>query len=56
MNNFDKEHSLTGNEFLDFLSWCEVQRIDIENDDKENQNDYNDEDNEEIIYKKERKR
>lgn len=26
---WDKEHSLTGNEFLDFLSWCEVQGIDI---------------------------
>ena len=51
---------MTGNKFLDFLSWCEVQGIDFENNDKEkdeleNQNDYNEENNE-LIYRKERKR
>ena len=56
MNNFDSKYSLTGNEFLDFLSWCEVQGIDIEEENqKEDQNDYNDENNE-LIYRKERKR
>lgn len=55
MNNFDSKYSLTGNEFLDFLSWCEVQGIDIEENQEENQNDYNDENNE-LIYRKERKR
>lgn len=61
MNNMDSKHSLTGNEFLDFLSWCEVQGIDFEenknNEDnnEENQNNYNYENNE-FIYRKERKR
>ena len=27
---WDKEHSLTGNEFLDYLSWCEAQGVDID--------------------------
>ena len=27
---WDKEHSLTGNEFLDYLSWCEIQGTDID--------------------------
>ena len=60
MNSFDPNKSLTGNEFLDFLSWCEVQGINFEeneqNENEENQNNYNDENNEEIIYRKERKR
>lgn len=61
MNNFDPNNSLTGNEFLDFLSWCEVQGIDFEGKEQqenieENQNNYNDENNEIYIYRKERKR
>ena len=60
-NSFDPKHSLTGNEFLDFLSWCEVQGIDFEGKEKqekekENQYDYNDEDNNDNTYIKERKR
>ena len=59
-NSFDPKHSLTGNEFLDFLSWCEVQGIDFEGKEKqepeeENQDYYNDEDNDNT-YIKERKR
>ena len=30
---WDKEHSLTGNEYLDYLSWCEIQGIDIDGND-----------------------
>ena len=62
MNNFDPKYSLTGDEFLDFLSWCEIEGIDFEGKDEqqeeieENQNNYNDENNEDFIYKKERKR
>ena len=56
---YDSKYSLTGDEFLDFLSWCEAQGIDFEGnnkeDEEENQNDYNEENNE-LIYKKERKR
>ena len=61
MKNYDPKYSLTGDEFLDFLSWCEVQGIDFEgkeekeDNNEENQNNYNDENNE-FIYKKERKR
>ena len=62
-NGFDPKHSLTGNEFLDFLSWCEVQGIDFEgneeqigNTEEENQNDYNDENNGKLIYRKEKGR
>ena len=60
MNSFDPKHSLTGNEFLDFLSWCEVMGIDYEGKEQqenieENQENYNDENNE-LIYRKERKR
>ena len=62
-NDFDPKHSLTGNEFLDFLSWCEIQGIDFEgkeeqqeNTEDENQNDYNNENNKDFIYRKERKR
>ena len=60
MNTFDPNNSLTGNEFLDFLSWCEVQGIDFENNnkEKENQNENKDDYNEdEYKYlRKERKR
>ena len=40
INSPHNNHSLTGNEFLDFLSWCESVGIDfegkeIENDSKE---------------------
>ena len=62
MSTFDPKHSLTGNEFLDFLSWCEVQGIDFEEkqheeqNNEENQKNYNDENNNEDIYRKERKR
>ena len=38
INSPHNNHSLTGNEFLDFLSWCEVVGIDFEgkeNDSKE---------------------
>ena len=59
MSNFDPKYSLTGYEFLDFLSWCEVQGFDFEEkeeDQEENQNDYTDENNEDFIYRKERKR
>jgi hypothetical protein len=62
MSNFDPKYSLTGDEFLDFLSWCEVQGIDFEENkqeqepEEENQNDYNDENNNDDILKKERKR
>jgi len=67
MKRFDPKNSLTGNEFLDFLSWCDVQGINFEEQEErkyiyeeENQNNYNDENNEEnnykLIYRKERKR
>ena len=37
-NGWDPDKSLTGNEFLDFLSWCEVQGIDFEGkEEQENQ-------------------
>ena len=39
MNNWDPKNSLTGNEFLDFLSWCEVQGIDFEGKEQEDQNE-----------------
>ena len=39
MNNWDPKNSLTGNEFLDFLSWCEVQGIDFEGKKQEDQNE-----------------
>lgn len=52
----DKKYSLTGNEFLDFLSWCEVQGIDFEGnqDEEENQlqQDDNEQDNNQILIKK----
>ena len=38
-NEWDPNNSLTQNEFLDFLSWCEVVGIDFEEENKENQND-----------------
>ena len=59
MNTFDPKNSLTGNEFLDFLSWCEVQGIDFEenNENKENQNNKDDYNEDEYKYlSKERKR
>ena len=34
-NGWDPKNSLTGNEFLDFLSWCEAVGIDFE---EKNQN------------------
>ncbi len=62
MSAFDPKHSLTGNEFLDFLSWCEVQGIDFEGKKQqeepkeENQNDYNEENNEGYTYRKKKGR
>lgn len=58
MNNFDPRYSLTGNEFLDFLSWCEAMGIDYEGKEEqrenieENQNDYNEENNYKLIFRK----
>ncbi len=50
--NIDK-FSLTGNEFLDFLSWCEIQGIDFEgNQENENQDKQQDEQNSQILIKK----
>ncbi len=62
---WDKDHSLTGDEFLDFLAWGEVMGIDLFGDQKnkgndkydnedENEDDY--ENNSEYKYVKERKR
>ena len=34
---WNKENSLTGNEFLDYLSWCEVMGIDIEGKEENNE-------------------
>lgn len=52
----DNKYSLTGNEFLDFLSWCEIQGIDFEgNQEKEEnqlQQDENEQDNNQILIKK----
>ncbi len=52
----DNKYSLTGNEFLDFLSWCEIQGIDFEgNQEKEEnqlQQDENEQDNNKILIKK----
>ena len=62
MRNFDSKFSLTGDEFLDFLSWCDVMEIDFEGKEKkkenieENQKNYNEENNHKLIYRKERKR
>ena len=58
-NNPQNYNSLTGDEFLDFLSWCEAVGIDFEG--KENNNDnnnYQEEDSETKIkiLKNERKR
>ena len=39
MNNWDPKNSLTGNEFLDFLSWCEAQGIEFEGKEQEDQNE-----------------
>jgi hypothetical protein len=37
-NGCDPNNSLTGIEFLDFLSWCEIQGIDFEGkEEQENQ-------------------
>jgi len=33
-DNWDPKTSLTGNELLDFLSWCEVEGIDFENNEE----------------------
>ena len=51
-NGWDPKYSLTGNEFLDFLSWCEVQGIDFE--EKENQKEENEqqEENNNLLIKK----
>ena len=38
-NNWNPKTSLTGNEFLDFLSWCEAVGIDIEDKKENNEND-----------------
>ncbi len=64
---WDKDHSLTGDEFLDFLAWGEVMGIDLFGDQKNNDNnEYEDneeneniddyENNSEYKYVKERKR
>ena len=37
---WDKGHSLTGNEFLGILSWCDVQGIDIDGNSTEDEYDY----------------
>ena len=42
-NGWDPDKSLTENEFLDFLSWCEVQGIDFEGkEEQENQDEQQD--------------
>ena len=38
-DNWDPKTSLTGNEYSDFLSWCEAVGIDFENEDEDNQED-----------------
>jgi len=50
--NKDK-FSLTGDEFLDFLSWCEIQGIDFEEKkEQENQEIQQEEQNSQILIKK----
>ena len=50
--NKDK-FSLTGDEFLDFLSWCEIQGINFEeNKEQENQEIQQEEQNSQILIKK----
>ncbi len=45
--------SLTGDEFLDFLSWCEIQGINFEeNKEQENQEIQQEEQNSQILIKK----
>ena len=46
---WDPNNSLTGNEFLDFLSWCEAGGIDIE--EKEDQQEETEEENKPKIKK-----
>ena len=50
-NGWDPEHSLTGNEFLDFLSWCEVQGIDFEGKENKEENEQQEENNNLLIKK-----
>ena len=40
-NGWDPNHSLTGNEFLDFLSWSEIVGIDFEEKNQNNEEDNN---------------
>ncbi len=52
-NDWDPNKSLTGNEFLDFLSWCEIQGINFEeNKEQENQEIQQEEQNSQILIKK----
>ncbi len=50
---WNKENSLTGNEFLDYLSWCEVMGIDIEGNEEKNEIDIDEEqqENQRLIKK-----
>ena len=57
---WDPNNSLTGNEFLDFLSWCEAVGIDFEeknqNNEEENEIDNEQQESHNLIKKNERKR
>ncbi len=48
---WNPNNSLTGNEFLDFLSWCEVVGIDFEEKKTENKEENSQQTNQELIKK-----
>lgn len=47
----DSSRSLTGNEFLDFLSWCEIVGIDFEENKKDEEKETKEQNTQRLIKK-----